>query len=269
MLDARLLETIRAIIHARAPDRHEQVVREFKQAIASQAAGGGMGSGRMIFTLNEIAGTEIRIRIKEARNTIQRVVSELHVCFSQALAADMKHELAIHAGEALDEVRKALISSGHRILKPELLSVDAPFQRALAESNSELDFFAAKLQVTQSEQSSPVKPNTNIHVHAPSIVQIGDYTNASLTLNLDKEAKEAVNRSLEASAKFLAENENFPRATDLKQIIDEAQTELQKNNPNNTKLYASLSILALAFGGMASSGSVYDLIINAITLFSR
>lgn len=269
MLDTQLLETMRSIIHARTPDRRDQVIREFNQAIAAQAASRGMGSGRMRLTLNNIAGTEIRIRIKEARNTIQRVVSELHVCFSPTLAADMKHELAIHAGEARDAVTNALMSFSPNIFKPEFLSIDAPFQRALTESNSELDFFAARLQAAQREQTLPVKPNTNIHVHAPSIVQIGDYANASLTFNLNDEAKEAVNRSLEASAKFLAETKSVPRASDLMQIIDEAQTEAQRDNPNNTKLYASLQILASAFQGMASGSQVYELISSAITLFGR
>lgn len=269
MLDAQLLETIRSIIHARVPDRHDLVAREFKQAVAAQAARGGMRSGAMIAKLNNIAGTEIRARIKEAQNKIQQAVGELHICFSNTLAADMKHELAIHAREAHDAVRDVLLSFAPHIFQPEFLKIDTPYQRALTESNSELGFFAAKLQAAQREQAMSTKPNTNIYVHAPSIVQIGDNATANLILNLNDEAKEAVSRSLMACAKFLEETNSVPRATDLIQIVDEAQVEVQKNNPNNTKLYASLQILASAFQGMASGGQVYELISNAITLFGR
>jgi hypothetical protein len=269
MLDAQLLETIRSIIHARAPDRHDLVTREFKQAVAAQAASGGIRSGAMKEKLNSIAGTEIRARIKEAQNKIQQAVGELHICFSHTLAADMKHELAIHAREAHDAVRDVLLSFAPHIFQPEFLRIDTPYQRALTESNSELDFFVAKLQATQRKQAMLSKPNTNIvNVHAPSIVQIGDNATANLTL-INNEAKEAVSRSLKACAKFLKETNNVPRAANLIQIVDEAQVEVRKTNPDNTKLFEFLQILASAFQGMASGGQVYELIRNAITLFGR
>jgi uncharacterized protein YdhG (YjbR/CyaY superfamily) len=264
VLDQLLLDRIRGLLRTRTADRRELFLREIARIANELNAKGLLGSGVMVQRISDLAATELRISVREIRGTIQRVIGELAVPHTVTLPADMKHELSIHASEAKQRVIDALIANSHLI--PSAVDVELPYKRAIEESNAELDLFLDRLVLLQRKALDAAPRSNVIHVHAPSIVQTGDYTTASLTLNVNQESRAAVLAAIHAVSTFLSSNPDVPRLGELRQIAEEVRTEVGKEHPNASKLYALLQVLAAAASGIASGGQVYEVVRNAITL---
>ena len=128
----------------------------------------------------------------------------------------------------------------------------------------EIDLYAASLKDSGEEsESQPATYNFYGNVGA---VQSGAGSTANVVQNLaETDRQEIVNalNEVKLAIQNLTDKEER-EVNELVEVVDESIEELNKTNPNNTKLYACFNILSGSIQAIANAGAAYQAIKNAL-----
>ena len=211
---------------------------------------------------------ELVIRASVALGQIKRVAAALGVTFDPQLGASVKDfltETIQTQSSKLSAVameRQPYKSSGP--LGTDVLGEFAlVLNRTLRDVGAEVDLWVAALDRQGQEQAAG---STQVIVSGDvGIMQTGDYATASQTIILNGEAKEVIAQALEQVAQAL---EKKPEAqfniNEVKELVRECQDEVGKDQPNQTRLRATLIGVATAIQTSAALGPAYQALKGAL-----
>lgn len=237
MLDAKILELSRKLIHPQLADRQEALRWEVVAQERKAAAEGWHESGQFVKVLSRLGVEEIKIRVRLVSSVLFRVISECRVQHYADLEHDLKGEVAIHAQEAkaavVSVIGDRLQHVDERLRGLARADLEGAEQRSVELANGDIGLFAHRLSLP-ANQAQHGGGNIIQVTGSVGAIQTGDWAVANVVQNIGEDERAVVARSLAAVREYL--NANPANQTELVEVVNDAGSELVKEKPNLTKL---------------------------------
>jgi hypothetical protein len=234
--------------------------------MADMAKRGLLHSGACVIGLGRLASGEIKIRVRLATASLCRVASEGQLAYSENLVTDMMQEIEIHGREAEIAASREVMPPLERLQSqlgqtvPPLLSEAK--DRALNLARGEVAAFAYRIAALQSSPKTAPGVNINVEGNVGAMLT-GDYATANVVQHFGTEEKQIVERALVAVREYAAGRGDIPELTE---IVDDAETEMNKGKPNLAKLKGLLSGIASTVQTVAAAQPAYEAVKAALSV---
>jgi len=240
---------------------YASTVSDFSRHQALQST----SSARAVINLHT---QELAIRASFALGQFKRVAASLSITFDTQLGQDTKNFLCSiiqDQSSKLTEVvksRQPFKTSGAfgTDIVAEFATVSIRTHRDV---KAEIDLWVAVLERQQRAQKGG---STQINVTGDvGIMQTGDYATASQTITLNGEGRDVISKALDMVGLALEETPEAQfNINEVKELVRECQDEIDKDQPNQTKLKASLVGIAATIQTSAALVPAYQALRGAL-----
>lgn len=256
MLDPKVIELVDRMVRVQFEERREQLQREII-LVQNQATMHGAGrSGRVMVQVTDLCAHDIEIRTLIVWQTLRRVISETGIVPSEAVAQDLK-DLVTSYRSAITAVPSELVNRvvtniGIRSEQ----SLDNALDKAMRKVTSEIDLFVLSLlrrAEAKDQQAGSPQPVFNIYSPVGGI-QTGPSATANVVQTLAPQDKEALIKALDLVRAALSDVDDLPANPkgDVIELVAEAESEVGKSSPNQTRLRSILATMASAIQTVGS-----------------
>jgi hypothetical protein len=269
MLDESLAKIVEDLVSTQLADRDRHVQDEHSRILNDMAARGLASSGGTISRVRRLCEDELQIRAPLIMEQLATVIKTVNIGPYDTLSEDLMRELERHL---LPEVEKlqGVVNKVARLMfgKIENLdtSLDEARDRALKRATAQINLFVAGLKRAGDETGR----QTGLTFYGPvGLVQTGPGASAHVTqiITLDDwrrlfEALERVREQVESRE----EVEEYSKK-DLIAVIDDARSDVSKEQPNMLRLRSLCSTIATTIQTAASLRPAYELLKGALLPF--
>jgi hypothetical protein len=259
MLDSTITELADRMIQFQFHERSKQLAHDILLA-QNDAAMRGMGtSSSLVDIVYDICARDVELRALIVWQNLMRVLSHAGTVPSATLADELKqavskYESAIYV-DPDDHLQAVARSAG---FKPRESLMDAR-DRAVRKVYAEIDLFVLGLARCEQSQSNP--SGAVYHFYSPvGAVQTGPNASAQVFQNVTTQDRETFLSALSLLRKALASVDRLPAhpKEEIVELVDEAEAEIKKSKPNNSKLLSTFMIIAQAIQTVGSLKPAYD-----------
>ncbi|MEW5818066.1 MAG: hypothetical protein AB1798_22075, partial [Spirochaetota bacterium] len=145
--------------------------------------------------------------------------------------------------------------------------LDRARNQALAKVGTEIDLFVHSLK-KKADSEKNGSSSTVLNIYSPvGSIQTGNYSIANVTQNIDTEVREQIRKILEEINLALSHSEVETTApkSELIEIVQESQKELQKEKPDVTRLRSLLITVGTSIQVVSSLKPAYETLKQALT----
>lgn len=168
MLDPKVTELARTMIHVQFDERREQLRRDIERITTEMAERGMLRSGATFMKIRDLCAREVEIRAQIVWQVLVRVLSTIGVCPSDSLPSDLKGEVESYFPPDLPELTQTLRKAAELVRAPEVPSLTDPRNRALKKVNAEIDLFVLSfLSRTEGKEGQADSPQFIYNFYSP------------------------------------------------------------------------------------------------------
>ena len=274
MLDQQITRIADDRIKLEIAEQNKKVCEDIQRIMSEMAARGSVHSGATIQMLASLCSEATKDRVQLAWVTLFRFFTTGGVKYYDGLAEELKNIVASYIPESLDDLKgylkkqiellgmAGLISEAYRRVEAERIT-------ALVRINGEIDLFVISLRGREKILSDKSDQNV-FNIYSPvSAIQTGSHAIAYPTQYLDASTQERLLNALKGVEEALAHTDALPGhpKNEIVELVQESQTEIQKEKPNTTKLKASLSTVAESIRTVASLRPAYETLKSLLIYF--
>lgn len=246
------------LVHASWAEREHDAPRQIGKVKTEAAHRGAFHSGGTILMINEILGRELQARAILLWQAIVRVHRIVGVDEDVDLADYFKRVFR----QYLDEALNALLSVYEK--QSQLISVKAPSnlkgiaELSIKKHDVEIDLYVDSLRGKGRDAVASPASTYNFY-GSVGAVQSGPGAYANVVQNLAASEKRDIVDALQEvkSALQNVTDRDEKETGELIELVDESVIELQKSNPNSTKLRAWFDVIAGTIQVLANAGPAY------------
>lgn len=251
----KLFEAKRNELRERRDSQAASITAKFNKA-------GMFHSGNRLAAVQKLYATELRVATAVAwevlRSAHAAMGSKVSGEVRDALKEWMRHRIEALRGELSVECQGELRDPNPRGIDP---SLKEPAAIELQRYDAEIDNY---LDMTQNQP----KPGTSIVINAQTIGAVVTGEHAVVHIKQNSEAVKQLAAALDAIRQVIPSSELAPRAKEeLLEIVADADRELAKPEPNETKLLTFFTVLAASVEGIANAKPAYESIKSVLATF--
>jgi hypothetical protein len=262
VLDPKIIERARSLIHAEWPDKRAGLDRELSRIVSQASAAGRLRSGNTVRMLQGVAENELKARAHLVLNVLQRVHNALGAATYDGLANDLKQEAEIHINENALSLTEELKNRAGRLL-PDMakrMSLMDAQSAATAKVNAEIDLYVDSLAARNAGGVVP-HGHTTVNISGTiGAVQTAPGAFASVTQHIGAEDKAEVLAVLAQLEDRIEQAADI--APDIKRelqgLIPETAAELNKERPALIKVKSLLQGIATTIQTLGSTQPAYQ-----------
>jgi hypothetical protein len=267
MLSEKFLERATRLIENHFFERRKQTPVEITKVKEEQAERNAFYSGMTISRIREICEREIEIRAVIVWQSLVRVLETLGDESSDDIAADLKQFMRESINSSFDELTHLLHQNLAKTINPQQVSLEQTRDHLIAKHEIEIDLYVdTRERRSEKNNASAGQSPTYQFYGNVGAVQTGPGALANIVQNLCQEDQEAMKQALSlARDAFAAAKEVAAvKRDELVEIVDEASDELERKNPNSTKLHSLFTTVATAIQTLASAQPAYQALKGAL-----
>jgi hypothetical protein len=269
-------EEIKIIAHDRIRleigEQNKNLRREIDRIKGEMSAKGLLRSGAIITRVTDLCSEATKNRAQFVWQTLFRFITTTGISHSKDLPEELKGIVAQHLPEKLGDLRGHIKQITEMAGSPNLFErmgqeLDKARIRALAMVGTEIDLFVHSLKkkeaVAQNGASSTV-----FNIYSPvGSIQTGDSSIANVSQNIDTEVKEQIRKALDEIITALNQSEvDIPFSKgEFIEVVQESQSEIQKQRPNLTRLRSLLTTVGTSIQVVSSLKPAYEILKQALT----
>lgn len=244
--------------------RENDAPKQIGQIKVQNAARGSFLSSGTVLQVDEILCRELEARAILVWQAIVRVHKIVGLGTNPDIATYFKDIFNRYNQETLNELlpifenETKMIKMSYNSRLPEVANMSKD------KHDIEIDLYLATLKDTK--EVSATQPATYNFYGNVGAVQSGAGSTANVVQNLAETDKQEIVNALH-EVKLAIQNltdKEEREINELVEVVDESIEELQKTNPNNTKLYACFNILSGSIQAIANAGPAYQALKNAL-----
>lgn len=251
-------------------EREQSLIREYAKRISLFNGKGMLQSSASARSILELYTHEFVIRANTTLYQCKRIASALGTEYSSDLPEMIKATISdVVSQEARSLCSKVRDSVPFKDTDGYGAQPDNEFEnvvdRVVRDMNTEIELW---MSILRRSSENVQNGGTNVHIAGNvGIMQTGDYATASQTIVLDAEGKDLLTQALrEVSEAIEADTEILANSDEVKELIADSQSELQKECPNQTKLKATLTAITQSIQTAAAMGPAYQTLKGALAL---
>jgi hypothetical protein len=269
-------EEIKKIAHDRIRleigEQNNNLHREIDRIKEEMGAKGQLRGGAIIKRITDLCVETTKNRALFVWQTLFRFITTSGISHSEDLPEELKGIVAQHLPENLGDLRGHIKQITEMAGSPNLFErmgqeLDKARIRALAKVGTEIDLFVHSLKkkeaVAQNGTSSTV-----FNIYSPvGSIQTGDSSIANVSQYIDTEVKEQIRKALEEIITALNQPEvEIPFSKgEFIEVVQESQSEVQKEKPNLTRLRSLLTTVGTSIQVVSSLKPAYETLKQALT----
>lgn len=258
MLDSTIIELANRMIQPQFHERSKQLAYDIGLAQSKAGLAGAGRSSALIEQIYNLCGHDIELRALIVWQNLFRVLSQTGVVPSEEFGKELKQEVLRYeqeiCAEPFDIFEKIVRNSGIKTV----LSLTDARDRALAKVTAEIDLFL--LSLTRRAEAQKNQSPAIFNFYSPvGAVQTGPSATANVIQTINPSEKETLLKALETVKQGLVDIDALPAhpKNEIIELVDEAHTEVNKSNPNGTKLGSILLGIATAIQTAGSLQPAY------------
>jgi len=272
MIDQKTAKIADDRLRIEIEEQNDRLGFEIERIKAKMAAQGTLRSSTMITLVAGLCIDAVKFRAQFVWQTLFRFVMTTGISYSSELAYELKNLVAQHLPEKLDDLRcyikqTAEMAGSQGLYERLEKDLDRGRKQALAKIGTEIDLFALSLK-KKTEIEKDGSSSTIFNIYSPvGSIQTGNNSISYLTLNIDTEVKELIRKTLEEINSKLnqPEVETHSPKSELIEVVQESQLEIQKEKPNVTRLRSLLTCVGTSIQVVSSLKPAYDTLKQALT----
>lgn len=267
MFSEKYLERTNRLIDVQLAERKKQIPIEISTVQRQASANGMLNSSMYVLQVKDICEREIEIRAVIVWKSLVRIINTLTDEANDNLASDLKQYLSSSINSNYDELTQILNQNLKGMLKPEQVAMTEVREHVIAKHEIEIDLYVdTKAESTQTESASMTEKHDYHFYGAVGAVQTGASAQASVVQNLGAEDKEVIKQALTLASDAIQAATNIvdTQKNELIEIVNDANTELDKGSPNSTKLQSLFITIGTTIQTLASAKPAYQALKGAL-----
>jgi hypothetical protein len=259
MLDPKVIELVDRMVRVQFEERETQLGREILQEKYREAKSGGPSSVT-VDRVYDLCSHDIGIRTQIVWQNLVRVLSQTGIVASETLGEELKTVVRSYHSSIYNHPFQSLQAASTNFA-PRRPLTDA-WERAVMKIEAEIDFFVLSLlRHAEAKGQQPGSPQPVFHFHSPvGAIQTGPGATANVVQNLAAQDKEALRRALDLVRDALSDVDDFPGnpKAEIVELVAEAESEVGKPSPNQTRLRSILTAVASVIQTVGSLQPAYQ-----------
>lgn len=267
------LEFVKTKLVSSGKESLDSIHKQHNAIISKAAATGTLGSGRMFLIIAELFENQLKIRSRTILSTVQEVSQGFD------LNKDVEREIETYCLQRLEEEKHHLVKAMlgvtpfkqtgfmketqlQAITAERVASIEKAYEQEQRLLSTELKLFFRKQNMAKKEVKNG--PILNISGNIGQL-QVGDQN----IMIIDQSQKTILSNAFTEIRETL-EGSELMEATKYREINElmlECEGEIEKENPNRSRIGACLGTIGQAIGGIATLGSAYQALKMFVPLF--
>ena len=261
MLDKKIVELACRRTQLEMKEQWEQLRKELNTIKTKMAVQGGLGSGATLVRITDLCARAVNNRAHLIWHTLYRFITTTGIHYSDELSSELKALIAHELPEELPDF-KGYIKNTIKILNAPktaeklLDQLDNARDHALNKVGTEIDLFVQSLK-KKSEMSGTGVESQIFNMYSP----------AGPIQTIDGELGRQLINALDAIKPGINQLQDLPEhsKSEIVDIIGDCRTELEKANPNITKLRCLLTTVGTSIQSHHSLKAGYDVLKQELT----
>ena len=204
-----------------------------------------------VLQVKDICEREIEIRAVIVWKSLVRLLNYLPDEVSDNLASDLKQFLIESINSNYEELTQILDGNLRGMMKPEQVAITGARDHAISKHDIEIDLYVDTMVERHKTASSSMTEKHDYHFYGSvGAVQTGSNAQANVVQNLGSEDKQAIKQALALASDAIKAASDIAdsQKTELVEIVDETNSELEKESPNSTKLQSLFITIGTTIG---------------------
>ena len=260
MLDPSVIKIADELIRVQFKEREDQLHREIVR-VQSELSAKGLGiSGAVVQLVGDLCARDIELRTLIVWQNIVRVLSHAGVLESQNLSDELKQAVLRYEEDVYTVAHQSLEKTiSHVGIGSPQISLAEARDRAFAKVNAEIDLYVLSVTRRAAAQGKSSQPVFNIYSPVGAI-QTGPTATANIVQTISPKDKETLLDAVNAIKQGLLGVDALPAhpKQEIIELVNDAEIEISKPNPNGTKLQSILSAVATAIQTVGSLQPAYQ-----------
>jgi len=268
MLDPKIIELADTMIQLQFHELTEQLAHDLEMTADEMTAHGMGTSGPHVKAAHGHCARNIELRALIVWHNLQRVLSHAGVLPSETLADELKEAVSKYADAIFTEPHSRMERLVDRIGSSYRPSLKDPHERALRKVHAEIDLYV--LELNRRKESQSVQSNAGLVFNAPvGAVLTGPNATANVFQTITQQDRDALLTAVDLLKKGLVSVEQLPAhpKEEIVELVEEAEIEIPKSKPNNTRLLSIFMTVAQAIQTVGSLRPAYDALRTALIPF--
>ena len=272
MFSQKFLERANRLIDIQFDERRKQVPFEISMVKEEHNARGVLRSSMTVVRIKEICEREIEIRAILAWQSLVRVLQTLGIQSSDDIAVDLKDFLRESINSSYAELTQILRQNlmNMNMMTIEQVSLEEARDHVIAKHEIEIDIYVDTRAKSSENGGAASEHASNYHFYGNvGAVQTGPGALANIVQNLGQEDQEAIKQALVLARDAIAASDEIAEAkrNELVEIVDEARSEIERENPDSTKLQSLFTTVATTIQTLSSAQPAYQALKGALMPF--
>ncbi len=272
MIDQDILKITNDRIRIEIEEQNSNLHSEIGRIKAEMSDRGLLQGSATITRIADLCINTIKNRAQLIWQTLFRFITTTCLSYSPDLADKLKDIVAQNLSEKLDDlaghIKQIAKFAGSQSLSEKFIKdLENGRDQALAKVGTEIDLFVHSLK-RKADDGTNGSSSTVFNIYSPvGSIQTGDSSIANITQNIDTEVKEQIRKALEEINSTLTQFEvkiSLPKS-ELIEIVQESQLEIQKEKPNITRLRSLLATVGTSIQMVSSLKPAYEILKQALT----
>lgn len=267
MFSEKFMERANRLIEIQFAERRKQIPVEISTVKSKHAAIGALHSSTTVLHIKEICEREIEIRAVIAWQSLIRVLQTLGHESSDDIAGDLKQFMRESINSSYAELTHLLGQNLMNMMKLEQVAMEGARDHVIAKHEIEIDLYVDTREKRSGQHDAGTEQAPTYHFYGNvGAVQTGPGALANIVQNLGREDQEAINQALSLARDAIAAANEIAevKRNELVEIIDEARNDLDRGNPNGTKLHSLFTTVATTIQTLASAQPAYQALKGAL-----
>lgn len=275
MLDPKVAKLADERIQIQLNQRHKQFRQEITRVTDQMTLQGTLDStiaNREFF--NRYA-SEIETRASIIWEELKKVLSAIDVHPSEELASHLKQDVETYLLSTANDLTKDIRKLANYIMSTQEIDnlidkLTNTQNKALERINNGIELFVLSLSRTREKEVRDESTKNIINVTGNvGAVQTGQGATANVTQIISSNDQEALFQALDDIRKYLESGGNLSGflKEEVIELIDDSRAEIEKPNPNGTRLKTYLMSIAVSIQTVAGLKPAYEVIKFALSHF--
>lgn len=255
MLSPELLELAKRRVRVEFEERTRSFVHEVQRIMLDAV---GQNSDQSTVTkqlMSEAMEREVEVRASLVWQILGRILATQPLPVHSGLATQLKSFVAESLEVGREDIRQ-VYDKACAIMPGAGAVKDWEQMRSFALEKVETEIDLSLLAVGQTKEQGARQPTINVY-QPFGIVQVGHGSSAMVVHELASGERQQLREALESIKSAIGTTQELPvsQRSDLNEVIEEAQSEIEKPSPNRIRLQGVLAAIA---AGVQTLGSVKD-----------
>ena len=258
-------DRLHRLIGALLPERKNDVLLQLQKMKEQHSARGLLQSGVTVQKIKEILSRELEAQSILIWNNIVRVYNTIGIESDENAAVYFKDLFGRYHERSLRELQQIYDNQIKVVGRSFPSDLEDTSVSVIRKHDVEIDLFVDSLSKGREKKSVGQKTNYNFY-GTVGVVQSGAGAQANLVQHLGETEKQDILKALEdiKCAIIDASNIDDNSTAELIEIVDDSVTEINKTNPNNSRLRAYFDALSGSIQMIANAGPAYQAFKSAL-----